>query len=236
MPEPRILIVEDEAPIRRFVVAGLSAQGFSPLEATTAKGAVIAATSHRPDAILLDLGLPDRDGLELLRDLRSWYDRPIIILSARGREDDKVAGLDAGADDYLAKPFGMPELLARLRAALRRGAKDEHPDPVLTCGDLSLDLVDHRCICAGKEIRLTPIEFSLLAELMRYAGRLVSHRQLIAAAWGANAGPESSGLRLIVHQLRRKIETDPANPQRLHTEVGVGYRLTEPEKTVSTIS
>jgi two-component system KDP operon response regulator KdpE len=226
-PEPIILVVEDEAPIRRFVVAGLAAHGFAPVEAATATAALMAATSRRPDAILLDLGLPDRDGLALLKDLRGWYDRPIIILSARGREEDKVAGLDAGADDYLAKPFGVPELLARLRAALRRSSRDQHPEPVLTCGDLALDLVAHTVTQRGETLHLTPLEFALLAELLRYAGRLVSHRQLIAAGWGPQTGPESAGLRLVVHQLRRKIEEDPAQPRRLHTEVGIGYRLTE---------
>jgi two-component system KDP operon response regulator KdpE len=224
-PEPVILVIEDEAPIRRFVVQGLQAQGFAPVEATTAQAALLAATSRRPDAILLDLGLPDRDGLAVLRDLRGWYDRPIIILSARGQEEDKVAGLDAGADDYVAKPFGMPELLARLRAALRRTAASQAPEPTLTCGDLVLDLVDHTCTRAGEEVRLTPLEFSLLAELMRHAGRLVTHRQLMQAGWGPHAGSEGGSLRLIVHQLRRKIEGDSSRPQRLHTEVGIGYRL-----------
>jgi two-component system KDP operon response regulator KdpE len=227
-PEPVVLVVEDEAPIRRFVVSGLAAHGFAPIEAATATAATMAATSRRPDAIVLDLGLPDRDGLDLLRDLRTWYDRPIIILSARGREDDKVAGLDHGADDYLAKPFGLPELIARLRAALRRVSRDEQPQPLLTCGDLVLDLVAHRCTRGGQEIRLTPLEFTLLAQLMRHVGQLVSHRQLISAGWGPQAGPESAGLRLVVHQLRRKIEIDPAHPALLHTEVGIGYRLVEP--------
>ncbi len=226
-PEPVILVVEDEAPIRRFVVAGLAAHGFAPVEAATAAAALMAATSRRPDAILLDLGLPDRDGLDLLRDLRGWYDRPILILSARGREDDKVAGLDAGADDYLAKPFGVPELLARLRATLRRSVRDQHPEPVLTCGDLAMDLVAHTVTRGGEILHLTPLEFALLAELLRHAGRLVSHRQLIAAGWGSQAGSESAGLRLVVHQLRGKIEEEPAQPKRLHTEVGIGYRLTE---------
>ena len=226
-PEPVILVVDDEAPIRRFVCAALAAHGFAPVEAATAQAAVLAATSRRPDAILLDLGLPDRDGLDLLRDLRAWFERPIVILSARAREDDKVAGLDAGADDYLAKPFGVPELLARLRACLRRSAHDERPEPVLACGELALDLVDHRCTRAGEELHLTPLEFSLLAELMRHAGRLVTHRQLIAAGWGGQAGADAGGLRLVVHQLRRKLERDPATPRWLLTEVGVGYRLME---------
>lgn len=223
-PEPVVLVVEDEAPIRRFLVSGLAAHGFQPVEAASAAAARMAATSRRPDAILLDLGLPDRDGLDLLRELRAWYDRPLIILSARGREDDKVAGLDAGADDYLAKPFGLPELLARLRAALRR-AGDQTAEPVIACGALAIDLVARVCRLRGREVRLTPLEFSLLAELVRHAGRLVTHRQLRQAGWGSDAGAEAGTLRLVVHQLRRKIEDDPACPQRLHTEVGVGYRL-----------
>lgn len=224
-PEPAILVVEDEAPIRRFIIQGLSAHGFAPVEAATAQAAILAATSRRPDAVLLDLGLPDRDGLALLRDLRGWYDRPIIILSARGQEEDKVAGLDAGADDYVAKPFGMPELLARLRAALRRTAANQAPEPTLACGDLVLDLVGRTCTRAGEGIPLTPLEFTLLSELMRHAGRLVTHRQLLQAGWGQQGGSGAGSLRLIVHQLRRKIETDPSQPRRLHTEVGVGYRL-----------
>lgn len=225
-PEPVILVVEDEGPIRRFVVSGLASHGFVPIEAETATAATMAATSRRPDAIILDLGLPDRDGLALLKDLRSWYDRPILILSARGREEDKVAGLDAGADDYLAKPFGVPELLARLRAALRRTTATQVPEPVLTCGDLVMDLVDRSCRRGPAEIKLTPLEFSLLAELMRHAGRLVTHRQLVQAGWGAAAGTEAGNLRLVVHQIRKKIEVDGNGPAMLHTEVGIGYRLT----------
>lgn len=226
-PDPVVLVVEDEAPIRRFIVSALTAHGLTPIEAATAMAATMAATSRRPDAILLDLGLPDCDGLDLLKQLRAWYDRPIIILSARGREDDKVAGLDAGADDYLSKPFGVPELLARLRAALRRTSREQVPEPTLCCGDLVLDLVEHTCRRGGQDIRLTPLEFNLLTELMRHAGRLVTHRQLISAGWGSTVGAEGGGLRLMVHQLRRKIEEEPSLPRRLHTEVGVGYRLTE---------
>ena len=218
-----ILVVEDEAPIRRFVVFALEAAGHRVVESATARAALLAATSRRPDAVLLDLGLPDRDGLDLLRDLRTWYDRPVIVLSARGRDEDKVAGLDAGADDYLTKPFSVPELLARLRAVLRRSDGDA-PQPILTCGDLVLDLVEHRCTRNGAGVHLTPLEFLLLAELMRFSGRLVTHRQLAAAGWGP-AAIEPANLRLIVHQLRRKIEEDPSAPRRLHTEVGVGYRL-----------
>lgn len=224
--EPVILVVEDEAPIRRFITAGLAAHGFAPVEAATATAATMAATSRRPDAIILDLGLPDRDGLVLLGELRAWYDRPILILSARGREEDKVAGLDAGADDYLAKPFGVPELLARLRATLRRTTAHQQAEPLLACGDLTLDLVERTCRRGQTPIRLTPLEFALLAELMRHAGRLVTHRQLVQAGWGGSAGAEAGNLRLVVHQIRKKIEADATAPAMLHTEVGVGYRLT----------
>ena len=223
--EPAILVVDDEAPIRRFIVAGLAAHGFAPVEAGTATAALLAATSRRPDAILLDLGLPDRDGLELLKDLRTWYDRPILILSARGQEEDKVAGLDAGADDYVAKPFSMPELLARLRAALRRSPGTSAAEPVLTCGDLVLDLAAHTCRANGHDLTLTPLEFALLGELMRHRGRLVTHRQLIKAGWGSDAGAEAGNLRLIVHQIRKKIEGPEGAERRLQTEVGIGYRL-----------
>jgi len=220
---PRVLIVEDEASIRRFLVAALDSHGFGAVEAGTAR-----APEQPPDALLIDLGLPDRDGIELIRDLRRWCRAPIIVLSARGREADKVAGLDAGADDYLTKPFGVPELLARLRAALRRQARAATGgEPLLGCGDLSLGLADHRARLAGGELHLTPVEFKLLAELLRHPGKLVTHRQLTAAVWGPEANEDAQYLRVYIHQLRRKIEPDPAQPRRLLTEVGVGYRLVE---------
>lgn len=224
---PQVLVVEDEAPIRRFLTVALDSHGFTAIEAATAKEGAARATEYLPDVLLIDLGLPDRDGLELIRELRGWSQAPVIVLSARGREEDKVAALDAGADDYLTKPFGVPELLARLRAVLRRQQRGSGTSPVLTSGDLTLDPVDHRATRAGADLALTPVEFKLLSELLRHAGKLVTHRQLSAAVWGPTAPEDAQYLRVYIHQLRRKIEPDPAQPRRLLTEVGIGYRLVE---------
>ena len=220
-----VLVIEDEAPIRRFLVTALDSHGYRVIEADRAKAGAARATEHVPDAILIDLGLPDRDGLTLIRELRAWCQSPIVVLSARGREEDKVAGLDAGADDYLTKPFGIPELLARLRAVLRRRTRSEAGSTTLSCGDLVIDPQDHRALLSGTELRLTPVEFKLLVELVRHSGKLVTHRQLSAAVWGPDAHEDAQYLRVYIHQLRRKIEQDPAKPQRLLTEMGVGYRL-----------
>ena len=220
-----VLVIEDEAPIRRFLVTALDSHGYRVIEADSAKAGAARATEHVPDAILIDLGLPDRDGLTLIRELRAWCQSPIVVLSARGREEDKVAGLDAGADDYLTKPFGIPELLARLRAVLRRRTRSEAGSTTLSCGDLVIDPQDHRALLSGTELRLTPVEFKLLVELVRHSGKLVTHRQLSAAVWGPDAHEDAQYLRVYIHQLRRKIEQDPAKPQRLLTEMGVGYRL-----------
>lgn len=227
MTEPlaTVLVIEDEAPIRRFLVTALDSHGYRVIEADSAKAGAARATEHLPDAILIDLGLPDRDGLTLIRELRAWCHSPIVVLSARGREEDKVAGLDAGADDYLTKPFGVPELLARLRAVLRRRTRSEAGSTTLSCGDLVIDPLDHRALLSGTELHLTPVEFKLLVELVRHSGKLVTHRQLSAAVWGPDAHEDAQYLRVYIHQLRRKIEQDPAQPQRLLTEMGVGYRL-----------
>jgi two-component system KDP operon response regulator KdpE len=228
-PAPLVLVVEDEVAIRRFIAAALDSHGYRAIEAGNAKEASARATEHVPDVLLVDLGLPDRDGIDLIRDLRGWSQAPIIVLSARGREEDKVRGLDAGADDYLTKPFGVPELLARLRAVLRRRQRAEaNTEPVLRCGDLSVDIADHRVRLGNAELHLTSVEFKLLAELLRHAGRLVTHGQLTAAVWGPGSTEDAQYLRVYIHQLRRKIEEDPAQPRRLLTEVGVGYRLVEP--------
>ncbi len=224
-PAATVLVIEDEAPIRRFLVTALESHGYRVIEADTAKAGAARATEHLPDAALIDLNLPDRDGLALIRELRGWTQMPIVVLSARGREEDKVAGLDAGADDYLTKPFGVPELLARLRAILRRRTHTETFSASHTCGDLVVDAVDHRATLAGVELRLTPVEFKLLTELVRHPGKLVTHRQLSVAVWGPDAHEDAQYLRVYIHQLRRKIEADPAEPRRLLTEIGVGYRL-----------
>lgn len=222
-----VLVVEDEAPIRRFLKAALEAQGFKLLEAATGGQALAMAASHNPDIILLDLGLPDMDGLEVISRLREWSHTPIIVISARGKDTEKVAGLDAGADDYLAKPFSVEELAARLRVAIRRltqsrAGKDE---PVFHTGELRVDLAGRMVWVGGKEIHLTPIEFKLLAVLVRYGGKVLTHRQLLREVWGHAAEEQAHYLRNYIHTLRHKLEADPARPVYLQTEPGVGYRL-----------
>lgn len=223
--EPVALVVDDEAPIRRFLRPALEAAGFSVHEATNGRAALELAVSRKPDVVLLDLSLPDMDGLDVLSRLRQWSSAPVIVISARGREAEKVAGLDRGADDYLAKPFGVDELLARVRAALRRAeraAKD--PEPVYEHGDLKIDLSLRRVWVARKEVRLSPLQYALLAVLVRGAGRVVTQKQLLGELWpdGGNA-PES--LRILVHQTRHRVEKEPARPKHLITEPAVGYRL-----------
>lgn len=224
--KPMILVIEDELPIRRFLRTALSNHGYQITETGTAREGLAEATTRQPDLIILDLGLPDQDGLEVIRQLREWTTLPIIILSARGLESDKVVALDMGADDYLTKPFGVGELMARIRVVLRHtakiGVKDE---PVFATGDLKVDL-SKRQVCIGDdEIHLTPIEYKLLTTLVRYAGKVVTHRQLLNQVWGPAYAEESQYLRVYMTQLRHKIEADPARPRYLTTELGVGYRL-----------
>ena len=229
-PGPLVLVVEDELPMRRFLRAALEAHGFRLVEAETAAAGEIAATSHNPDLVLLDLGLPDRDGLELVRRLRGWTQRPILVLSARGREADKVEALDAGADDYLTKPFGMGELLARRRVALRHAARSagEPEDAVLELGPLRIDFARREVAVDGREVRLTPIEWNLLALLARHAGKVLTHRQILREVWGPSSGHQTHTVRVHMAALRRKIEADPARPRLLVTEPSVGYRLRDP--------
>lgn len=223
---PLVLIIEDEAPIRRFLRATLGAQGYRLAEAETAADGLRLAAQQPPTIILLDLGLPDLDGLAVMQQLRSWLEAPIIVISARGQEIDKVAALDAGADDYLTKPFGVPELLARMRVALRHAARGAaNDDPVVVAGDLRIDLARRQVTNAGQEVHLTPLEYQLLATLARYAGKVVTHRQILREVWGPNYGEETQYLRVYMGQLRRKLEADPARPRTLLTEPGVGYRL-----------
>jgi two-component system KDP operon response regulator KdpE len=227
---PLVLIVEDEPGLRRFLRVTLVNTGFRILEAARGAEALDLAAAHVPDLLLLDLGLPDMDGMEVLQELRRWSAAPVIILTARGTEGDKVRALDAGADDYLTKPFSAQELLARLRVALRHASRRQGPDePVLQTGGLRVDLARRRVTVEDQEVHLTPIEFTLLATLAKHAGRVLTHRQLLNAAWGPDYGGEAHYLRVYMVQLRRKIERDPANPRYLRTETGVGYRLaTEP--------
>jgi two-component system, OmpR family, KDP operon response regulator KdpE len=226
-PAPLILLIEDEPQMRRFLRTALDANDYRLVEAETAKDGLAQAAARNPDVILLDLGLPDRDGLEVARELRGWSTTPIVVLSARGREEDKVRALDLGADDYLTKPFGVEELLARIRVALRHAAlpPGAGPGPVFEAGDLRVDLAARRVSRAGQEVHLTPTEYKLLITLVRHAGKVLTHRQLLKDVWGANYVNQSHYVRVYMGQLRQKIEADPARPRLLLTEPGVGYRL-----------
>ncbi|SRR5260370_1124141 len=223
----RLLVIEDEAPIRRFLRVSLANQNYNVVEAETGEKGIKLATSQPPDLIVLDLGLPDLDGMEIIRQLREWSTTPIIVLSARGRENDKVAALDAGADDYLTKPFSVSELLARVRVALRRAASNanEAGEPEFTVQNLRVDMARRQVFLAGEEIHLTPIEYRLLTTLVKYAGKVVTHRQLLKEVWGPNSVFETHYLRVYMGHLRQKIEADSARPKILLTEPGVGYRL-----------
>lgn len=227
--ELRVLVVEDEVPIRRFLRASLRSPHYELFEASNAKEGIALATSKRPDLILLDLGLPDLDGLEVTRQIREWSQTPIIIISARGQEHDKVAALDAGADDYVTKPFGVDELKARMRVALRHAGRQNKQQELrtITIEELHIDFVRRQVFIGGTEVHLTPTEYTLLASLARYAGRVVTHRQLLEAAWGAHYVKETQYLRVYMGQLRHKIETEPARPHYILTEPGIGYRLRE---------
>jgi two-component system KDP operon response regulator KdpE len=224
---PIVLVVEDEAPMRRYLRASLGAHGYRVLEAEDAKQAELMATTHNPELVLLDLGLPDADGIDVTRRLREWSHVPIIVLSARGREDDKVAALDAGADDYLTKPFGTSELLARMRVALRHAgqASGGEASAVLDFGVLRIDLARREVTRGGDAIHLTPLEYRLLVFLARNAGKVLTHRQILKEVWGPSYGSQSHVVRVHVAELRKKIEPDPARPKLLETEPGVGYRL-----------
>jgi two-component system KDP operon response regulator KdpE len=228
-PGPLVLVVEDEPQMRRFLRTALTAQEFRILEAENAKQAIVATTTHNPEIILLDLGLPDQDGLDLTHQIREWSRVPIIVISARGREDDKVAALDAGADDYLTKPFGVNELLARIRVALRHfvQASSAAGAPILEIGSLSLDLSRRTVTVDHQEVHLTPIEYRLLSLLAQNAGKVLTHRQILKEVWGASYANETQYLRVFMAHLRRKIERNPARPRLLITEPGVGYRLRE---------
>ena len=220
-----VLVVEDEAPMRRFLRSALAANGFRVVEAGTLREAEDAAMRSPPLAIVLDLGLPDGDGLVLLRRLREWSTTPVIVLSARDREDDKVTALDAGADDYLTKPFGTSELLARIRVALRHARTQPSDEPILEVGPIRIDRARHEVAIDGELVHLTPIEFRLLALLAVHAGKVLTHRQLLLEVWGPGSAHETHYLRVHMAALRRKIERDPARPKWLATEAGVGYRL-----------
>jgi two-component system, OmpR family, KDP operon response regulator KdpE len=224
MSNERVLVVDDEQPIRRFLRVTLTSQAYTVIEAASGQEALSVSATQKPDIIILDLGLPDIDGVEVTRLLRQWTQIPIIILSVRGSERDKIAALDAGADDYLTKPFGVGELLARLRAALRRTAQTTN-EPVFSSGSLKVDLVRRLVTTSGREVQLTPTEYELLSVLVTHAGKVLTHCHLLRDVWGAEYGEEFHMLHVNISNLRRKIEPDPARPQFIITEPGVGYRL-----------
>jgi two-component system KDP operon response regulator KdpE len=222
--QPLVLVVEDEPQMRKFLRASLSLNGYRPLEASKGAEALALASSNNPALVLLDLGLPDQDGLEVTRRLREWSKVPVIVLSARGREDDKVAALDAGADDYLTKPFGVAELLARMRVALRH-ATTTPEQPVLELGPLRIELSRREVTVSGREVKLTPTEYQLLTLLARNAGKVLTHRQILVEIWGPAYADQAHYVRVHMAELRKKIEADPARPKLIVTEQGVGYRL-----------
>jgi len=220
----RVLVVDDEQPIRRYLRATLNAHGFIVSEAVDGQQALISAATDRPELIILDLGLPDMDGIEVTRRLREWTSIPIIILSVQEQENNKIAALDAGADDYLTKPFGTGELIARIRVALRRSVQASG-EPVYQVEDLRVDLTRRQVKLADVEVSLTPIEYDLLRVLVLHAGRVITHRQLLRQMWGSAYETETHLLRVNISNLRRKIEPDPTRPRYILTEPGVGYRL-----------
>ncbi|HET6331684.1 MAG TPA: response regulator [Polyangiales bacterium] len=221
-----VLVVEDEPQMRKFIRASLSSHGYKIIEAERASEALMLATSHNPELILLDLGLPDGDGISLTKQMREWSRVPIIVISARGREDDKVAALDAGADDYLTKPFGVNELLARMRVAQRHAnTADTTPAQVFEFGELRIDLTRREVTRANEPLHLTPIEYKLLVLLARHAGKVLTHRQILKEVWGPTHASHTHYVRVQMAELRKKVEVDPSRPRLLVTEPGVGYRL-----------
>ncbi|HVX10548.1 MAG TPA: response regulator [Pirellulales bacterium] len=229
MSPPLILVIEDESPIRKFLRVSLTSEEYRIEEAETGQQGLTLAASQPPDLVILDLGLPDLDGLDVLRSLREWLSAPVVVLSARGQERDKVAALDAGADDYLTKPFGVGELLARVRVAFRHAARagQAKDEPSFKVGELTVDLAARRVFVGDREVHLTPLEYKLLALMSQHAGKVLTHRQLLKEVWGPHQVGEVHYLRVFMAGLRRKLEADPAQPRYLLTEQGVGYRLAD---------
>jgi two-component system, OmpR family, KDP operon response regulator KdpE len=228
-PSPSILVIEDELQMQRFLRTSLGTNGYQVFEAQTGQDGLTQAAARNPDLVLLDLGLPDLDGLQVTQHLRAWAGMPIIVISARGKEEDKIKALDAGANDYLTKPFGIGELLARIRAALRHSARSDSGATQFAMGDVRVDLVKRRVTKSDVEVHLTPIEFKLLTTLIKYEGRVITHRQLLKDVWGPSAGEQTHYLRVYMGQLRHKLEDDASRPRFLTTEPGIGYRLRLPE-------
>jgi two-component system KDP operon response regulator KdpE len=222
-----IVVIEDEAQIRRFLRTTLTSEGYQVIEAETGKQGLSEAATRKPDLIILDLGLPDMDGVEVVKGVRAWSSVPVIILSARSQESDKISALDAGADDYLVKPFGIGELLARIRVALRHvsSTANREEEGVFSVDDLKVDMIHRKVTVSGTEVHLTPIEYRLLIVLVKHAGKVLTHRLLLKEVWGPNHVDRAHYLRIYMGNLRHKLEKEPARPRFLLTEVGVGYRL-----------
>jgi two-component system KDP operon response regulator KdpE len=227
---PSILVVDDEPQIRRFLRVGLEGHGYAVLEAASAEAAVRVAVTQRPDLVVLDLGLPDREGFEVLGALREWSQVPVFVLSVRNREAEKVRAFELGADDYVVKPFGMAELLARITATLRRRAQSEREEPLFRVGGLEVDLGRRVVRVDEVEVRLSPKQYRLLQILVSHAGKVVTHRQLLREVWGAAHVDDIQYLRVFIRKLRGRLEADPARPRYLLTELGVGYRLRTPDQ------
>jgi two-component system KDP operon response regulator KdpE len=235
-PKPSILVIDDEPPLQKFLRITLTGQNFRVIEALNGESGLRHAANDQPDLIILDLGLPDIDGVNVTRRIRDWSAIPIIVISARGREQDKVTALDAGADDYLTKPFGVAELMARVRVALRHLAtvKQDSGESVFQLGSLRVDLSRREVFVRDLPVHLTPNEFRLLAVMIKNAGKVMTHRQLLKDVWGPGSAEQSHYVRVYMNQLRQKIEKDPARPEFLLTETGVGYRLRDPESVPRT--
>ena len=226
---PVVVLIEDEAQIRRFLRAALVGNGFRLFEAVTGESGIVEVATQRPEIVILDLGLPDIDGLEVIRRIREWSAIPIIVLSARGQEHDKILALDAGADDYVSKPFNVGELLARMRVALRHAARraSDPGETSFAVGDLHVDFLKRQVRVGDRPVHLTPIEYRLLTTMIKHAGKVLTHKQLLSEVWGPNQTEQAHYLRVYAAQLRRKLEADPARPRYLLTEPGVGYRLAD---------
>lgn len=221
----RILVIDDEPQMRKLLHVSLLAHGYQLCEAANGLEGIQQAAVFKPDLVIVDLGLPDMDGKQVIQQIREWSAVPMIILTAREQEDEKIAALDAGADDYITKPFGIGELMARIRVCLRRIVSNDN-EPVLRCGGLAVDLLQRRVMVDEREIKLTPTEYELIKYMMLHAGRVLTHKQLLKAGWGGNAcGDDTHYIRIYIGQLRRKIEQDPAQPRYIVTESGIGYRL-----------
>lgn len=220
----RILVIDDEPQIRKLLKVSLGAHGYEIEEAATGMEGISRAATFKPDFLIIDLGLPDMDGKKVVQQIREWSQTPIIVLTARDQEQEKIEALDAGADDYVTKPFGIGELMARMRVSLRRSAASEN-DPILTCGELVIDLVARRVTVSGREIKLTPTEYELIKILAQHRGRVLTHKQLLKAVWGSSYNEDTHYIRVYIGQLRRKIEENPTRPRYITTESGVGYRL-----------